>query len=203
MDYDKLIERLRKEAYGSDIEDLLLGASTAIETLLKELDWKDKVVELAQRTEQKAAAEINLLSACVYYKRGGLCRHGGCDPANVCVFGPCPHETSAEDVLADLVRLAAIEDILGDEYDLDRLRELAQADREGRCIVLPCKIGSTLYRMQRFKRGKNWRKEAEFIRTVELNRNNFWRIVMDGEIGKTVFLTRAEAQAALRREQDG
>ena len=28
-------------------------------------------------------------------------------------------------------RLAAIEDILGDEYDMDRLRELAQADREG------------------------------------------------------------------------
>ena len=35
--------------------------------------------------------------------------------------------------------LAAIEDILGDEYDLDRLRELAQADREGRCVVLPAK----------------------------------------------------------------
>lgn len=32
-------------------------------------------------------------------------------------------------------RLAAIEDILGDEYDLDRLRELAQADREG---ISPC-----------------------------------------------------------------
>ena len=30
-----------------------------------------------------------------------------------------------------LSRLAAIEDILGDEYDLERLRELAQADREG------------------------------------------------------------------------
>ena len=26
-------------------------------------------------------------------------------------------------------RLAAIEDILGDEYDLDRLREIKQADR--------------------------------------------------------------------------
>ena len=37
-------------------------------------------------------------------------------------------------------RLMDIEDILGDEYDLDRLRELAQADREGRCVVLPCKI---------------------------------------------------------------
>ena len=33
-------------------------------------------------------------------------------------------------------RLATIEDILGDEYDLDRLRELVQADREGRCVVL-------------------------------------------------------------------
>lgn len=33
-------------------------------------------------------------------------------------------------------RLSAIEDILGDEYDLDRLRELVQADREGRCVVL-------------------------------------------------------------------
>ena len=34
-------------------------------------------------------------------------------------------------------RLTAIEDILGDEYDLDRLRGLAQADREGRCVVIP------------------------------------------------------------------
>lgn len=33
-------------------------------------------------------------------------------------------------------RLKKIEDILGDEYDLDRLRELVQADREGRCVVL-------------------------------------------------------------------
>lgn len=33
-------------------------------------------------------------------------------------------------------RLVTIEDILGDEYDLDRLRDLVQADREGRCVVL-------------------------------------------------------------------
>lgn len=33
-------------------------------------------------------------------------------------------------------RLSEIEDILGDEYDIDRLRELVQADREGRCAVL-------------------------------------------------------------------
>lgn len=33
-------------------------------------------------------------------------------------------------------RLAAIEDILGDGYDLNRLRELVEADRDGRCVVL-------------------------------------------------------------------
>lgn len=36
MDIEKLIERLRKEAYGSDIEELLLEAATAIETLRAE-----------------------------------------------------------------------------------------------------------------------------------------------------------------------
>ena len=42
-------------------------------------------------------------------------------------------------------RLVTIEDILGNEYDLDRLRELAQADWEGRCVVLPCKVGDPVY----------------------------------------------------------
>lgn len=45
-------------------------------------------------------------------------------------------------------RLKLIEDILGDEYDLDRLRELVQADYEGRCVVLPCKIGDTVYQIE-------------------------------------------------------
>lgn len=33
-------------------------------------------------------------------------------------------------------RLSAIEDILGEEYDLDRLCELVQADLENRCVVI-------------------------------------------------------------------
>lgn len=37
-------------------------------------------------------------------------------------------------------RLKKIEDILGDEYDLVELKEMVQAKREGRCVVLPCKI---------------------------------------------------------------
>lgn len=33
-------------------------------------------------------------------------------------------------------RLGSIEDILGDNYDLDHLREMVEADRDGRCVVL-------------------------------------------------------------------
>lgn len=36
-------------------------------------------------------------------------------------------------------QLCTLTDILGDDYNLDRLRELIQADREGRCRVLPLK----------------------------------------------------------------
>ena len=42
-------------------------------------------------------------------------------------------------------RLSAIEDILGDDYDLDRLKELVEADREGKCVVLPCKVGESVW----------------------------------------------------------
>lgn len=33
--------------------------------------------------------------------------------------------------------LKEIEDILGDDYDLDRLRELVEADRDGRVVTFP------------------------------------------------------------------
>lgn len=36
-------------------------------------------------------------------------------------------------------RLREIENIIGDNYDLERLKELVEAGREGKCVVLPCK----------------------------------------------------------------
>lgn len=51
---------------------------------------------------------------------------------------PCPDYKTYQ-------RLSAIEDILGDDYDLDRLEKLVQADRGGRCAVTPCKQGDIVY----------------------------------------------------------
>lgn len=84
----------------------------------------------------------------------------------------------------------------------DRLRELAQADREGRCVVLPAKPDQTIYQ---------WRKGDD---CPSVSRLDGVQINADGEItypiwngylipedfDKTVFFTRVEA--ALRREQD-
>lgn len=41
--------------------------------------------------------------------------------------------------------------LFGDDYDLDRLRELAEADRDGRCVVLPAGIGDTIYHITKCK----------------------------------------------------
>ena len=38
-------------------------------------------------------------------------------------------------------RLKAIENILGDTYDLEHIRDLLQAEKDGRLEVLPCKVG--------------------------------------------------------------
>lgn len=88
---------------------------------------------------------------------------------------------------------------------IDRLRELKQANDEGRCVVLPAKPDQTIYQ---------WRIGDD---CPSVSRLDGVQISGDGEItypiwcghlipedfGKTVFLTREEAAAALRREQDG
>ena len=65
------------------------------------------------------------------------------NPCVNCIYSSsCSHIKYDAPVCPERARyyhLAAIEDILGDDYDLDRLRELVEADREcrnhiGRCV---------------------------------------------------------------------
>lgn len=108
-------------------------------------------------------------------------------------------------------RLKKIEDILGDEYDLDELREMVQAKREGRCVVLPCKVGDEIYQPTRdfISTFRVRYIEISACGNLFINTSLEDGIVFNGlgfpesELGKTVFLTRAEAEEALRREQDG
>ena len=96
-------------------------------------------------------------------------------------------------------RLAAIEDILGDEYDLDELREMAQAKREGRCVVLP-KDGMVYYIEE--AGGEKWIGNKP-IQQVIL-RCGFGMALLEFSLfDRGKYFSRAEAEEALRREQNG
>ena len=93
-----------------------------------------------------------------------------------------------------------------------RLRELAEADKDGRLVVLPCKVGEKLWVIGRDNVPREMALEAPDIRTVCTDEDNLcmstcnrkpdgfcaYRLRNDGtSIGKTVFLTREEAEKAL------
>lgn len=96
-----------------------------------------------------------------------------------------------------------------------RLRELAEADREGRCLVLKCKPNDTVWFIKSAFSMAHFPIEGNYvsIRGVACDGdiycsaitayNKINRSFYMSDIGKTVFLTRADAEAALRREQDG
>lgn len=111
--------------------------------------------------------------------------------------------TLLDDAADAIEKSLRIKDILGNDYDLDRLCELVQTDREGRCVVLPCKLGNKVYFPLL---GRIIKKTVYSIVTF----SNSQRIYCDGtseffrpeNFGKTVFLTRAAAEKALEKEEN-
>lgn len=111
----------------------------------------------------------------------------------------------------DGIREDSIKEILGDNYDLDRLKELVEADREGRCVVLPCKIGDTVYDIQTGKITEKTIMSIPFLLSKSVNHlclhainNRDALTTIDTEdLGKIVFLTCEEAEAALKKMNEG
>ena len=129
MDIEKLIDRLGEntDCWTDKVHgyaDLRLDAATTLSTLQAEnaklraeLEQKEKYYEqMVDALAATESADLAQMTACVYYKPGGLCRYGGDDPANVCVLGPCPHERTAEEVLADLARMTAERDAIEQDF---------------------------------------------------------------------------------------
>jgi hypothetical protein len=131
------------------------------------------------------------------------CYGGGCK------IKDCPFETAVCE------RLAAYEDTgltpkevtaLGELFDyalkesktlaeqltlLHHIRELAEADKDGRALILPCKVGTKVYRIRY--------EIADYPDEPDLEIADTWFTPeYRDDIGKTVFLTRAEAERALK-----
>ena len=105
--------------------------------------------------------------------------------------------------------------LFGESYDLDRFKELIEADREGRCVVSPCKVGDRLYTIRTIQDGSFTLEihDAGEIRQISVNTNGTFFLVDYGHslsannFGKTVFKTREAAESALKAvkesENDG
>jgi hypothetical protein len=111
-------------------------------------------------------------------------------------IGLTPEEIKAPFTEDTMIKLAA--QALG--VEADRLRELAEADKDGRVIVLPAKIGDTLYAVTRFGIEKRVVKEiaAPFFYNTYESSDRAALPTAIRNFGKTVFLTRKEAEKALQ-----
>lgn len=74
----------------------------------------------------------------------------------------------------------------------NRLRELAEADRNHQIVILPCKVGDTVWRIKRTFETYPDKSEPYIEPDAFLLQDVF-------NIGKTVFLTREEADHELKR----
>nr|DAQ86027.1 MAG TPA: hypothetical protein [Caudoviricetes sp.] len=99
-------------------------------------------------------------------------------------------------------QLKKIEDILDSEYDLDRLRELAQADREGRCVVLDDITVADLQQMLSVLDSTHYGDDAETYTTGYRNGHRNGRIEILRHVLGIHEGTSEYTEAALRREQE-
>ena len=135
-----------------------------------------------------------------------------CKPEMEELMKDCPRSRSGAECW---LRLCDIEDILGDEYDLDELREMVQAKREGRCVVLPCKIFDKIWDVI-----AHYQFEVTEIDLLPYGKIVFrcgnkdtddYAVFYEDDLGDTFVLAEPpkrdknvvkEAEAALRREQE-
>ena len=130
-----------------------------------------------------------------------ICEHIAAYEDSECAPEEVLPKDKADEIALKLMRLADLESLCS----YDRLRELAEADRDGRVVVLPCKVGDVLYRAS--PSGVVVHRVANVVYRGITNR---WYIdtipnlpYASEELGKTTFLTREEAEKALGAKKDG
>lgn len=113
--------------------------------------------------------------------------------------GLTPEEVSA--LVKDRSDLCTI---VGECGGISRVRVLTEADKAGRLVVLPCKVGDTLFRVFA---GEILEHKVRNMRYLAIQGR--WDIdttpfcsYVESSIGKTIFLTREEAKRALEAMKD-
>ena len=146
------------------------------------------------------------ISQCTSTPGGSFCEDGSCSARKVWERLKAYEDTGleleevlpkdkADEIALKLMRLADLESIC----NYTRLRELAEADKDGRLVVRPCKVGDTLFRVFA---GEILEHKVRNMRYLAIQER--WDIdttpfcpYVESSIGKTIFLTHEEAERAL------
>ena len=100
--------------------------------------------------------------------------------------------------------------------DINRLRKLAEADKGGRLVVLPCKVGDTVWVTRNPWTGELLKKPLDaYVNGMKMYSHGLYvNLLFDtrkingsrdyeiNHIGKTVFFTREEAEKAMEATKD-
>ena len=110
------------------------------------------------------------------------------------------------DMALEVATLKTIESMYDGFGKPDHIRDLLQAEQDGRLVVLPCKVGDRVFHVRRVTqaeakrmgaptrhRGIVYYEDRPFAIKEKLCTKSDY-----AQIGKTVFLTREEAEAALK-----
>ena len=126
---------------------------------------------------------------CVLQDRLAAYEDSECEPEEV-----LPKD-KADEITMKLMRLADLESLCS----YARLRVLAEADKDGRLVVPPCKVSDKLYRVFAgaiFEHRVGSMKYFAIQGRWDIETYPFCPCV-ESSIGKTIFLTREEAEKAL------
>lgn len=92
----------------------------------------------------------------------------------------------------------------------EKLKEYEDIEEQGRLLKLPCKVGDTVYGISMGKIIKLAVNEisifymkGEKIINVKCQNDDMFRNYIETEFGKTVFLTKSEAEAKLKKLRGG
>ena len=135
-----------------------------------------------------------------------------------CKIKDCPFETAVCERLAayedtgltpeqcENVKIIIESAFSDDTSKAERIRELLKADKEGRLVVLPCRQGDELWTYGNFPQGREvYRFTVSDVSTLNgrtvLNTLGLGTIRPE-DIGKTVFVSREEAEKALQGMED-
>lgn len=156
-----------------------------------------------KRLTKRCNGVVTYIGASNEYKTGQI----ACEVGSQGVRELLERVAAYEDTGCEPEQIVKVKDALEYAYgNAERIIELAEADRDGRVVVLPCKVGDTVY----------WVHSTVIteckVHRIQTNRNGLYiclkSIMSHGAfrvdlcLGKNVFLTREEAEKALEAIED-